>query len=164
MSSLILETGSGSNPDSNTYISIEFFKEEIEKGYHLEGRSDHDIERAIHRAMAYLEQHWASFKGEKTSRDQPLEWPRIGVSVGRFMLPSNQIPKDLKIALVYIAFFALDNDLLPDQPIEANRVIIKEQVEAIGVEYDLERIKNLTLRKAKILNKFLDKKPIFRRT
>lgn len=55
-------------------------------------------EQAVHRAMLYIEGQ--SFKGYKTAKDNPLEWPRYDVTDRNgYSIDDDEIPTNLKYAL-----------------------------------------------------------------
>ncbi len=73
-----------------------------------------NTEQLIHKAMDWLETQ--NFQGWKYSASQPLQFPRVGVVIDNYVLPTAQIPTQLKTteALLVMEIFA-GND--PSAPI-----------------------------------------------
>lgn len=57
-----------------------------------------------------------TFKGTKVATSQPLEWPRYDVLDDNTLeyLPSTEIPKRLKTAVLEMAFSSIDEDRMAD--------------------------------------------------
>lgn len=72
------------------------------------------------------------FQGEQVSRDQLLEFPRKGVSVGRFKIEINEIPRELKTAQIEAAVSSIDIDLYSDSD---GTNVQKEKLDVLEVEY-----------------------------
>lgn len=82
------------------------------------------------KAVDYLQmQDW---QGEKQTYEQALDWPRYGVSVGSWLVPSDSIPKELKFAQMELAIAAQTINLLPNQ--EINNVQ-REKLDVMEVAY-----------------------------
>lgn len=126
MVSIIVETGE-IVPNANSYVSeAELTSYASDRGITLVG----DADVLLIRAMDYIES--LSYKGYKVSSIQPLQWPRRGVYIDGYYVPSDSIPKELKYALMQTAI-AIDegNDPLAVQ----TQAVKREKVDVIEVEY-----------------------------
>jgi hypothetical protein len=88
------------------------------------------VEQQIRRAMDYIES--LRFTGHKSTKDQPLQWPRVGVIVDGYELDYNQIPEQLKRA-VYESVKAESEGLSQLSTVE--RKTLREKVGPIEVQY-----------------------------
>jgi hypothetical protein len=87
----------------------------------------------LNKAAQFIDGNY-EFRGEKTSDDQALEWPRSGVTrQDGTELPSDTIPRSIKSAQIEAAnYFASGVDLTADQGPAATR----EKLEGLGeIEY-----------------------------
>ena len=82
------------------------------------------------KAMDYLES--LSYKGERTTASQALSWPRSGVYVDNYQLPSGTVPDIIKDAQAAVAS-AIDagTDPLTDMP----RGVKREKADVVEIEY-----------------------------
>lgn len=116
--------------DANTYASAAGFNTYLSsRGKSLSGLNG-TVEQLLLKAMDYLEPH--DFIGYKSTKAQPLQWPRTDVTIDGFSLETDEIPDDLVYAQIEIAI-AMDegNDPLAAQA----RTTQKEKVGDIEVEY-----------------------------
>lgn len=88
-------------------------------------------EALLFQAMDYLGlQSWA---GEPTDGDQPLPWPRTGVTVGGRAVAVDKIPPALITAQYRLAIAAQDIDLMPGY---GGAQVLEEAVSgAVSVKY-----------------------------
>lgn len=94
--------------------------------------SEPEREQLLIKAMDYLEGLRARYQGEKTSADQPLQWPRSGVTIDGFMIGSHDLPRELVYAQLALAIEANGADIMPN----AEAAVTREKVGPIEVEYD----------------------------
>ncbi|GAG15239.1 unnamed protein product, partial [marine sediment metagenome] len=78
-----------------------------------------------------------NWKGERVSTTQSLEWPRYGAYLDGQLLPSDEIPRELKYGQLALAIAAIDTGLQPVQPATAGKgAVIEERVEgAVTIKY-----------------------------
>lgn len=89
-----------------------------------------DTEELLIKAMDFLE--GLNFKGIQVRHDQALQWPRTGVYVDSYLVDTDEIPNELKIAQKEIAL-AIDRNLDPLE--DFDRVYKSATVGAVSVEY-----------------------------
>jgi len=88
------------------------------------------VESQILRAMDYIET--LRFIGQKSTKTQPLQFPRVGVVVDGYELDYNEIPQQLNKA-VYESIKAESEGL--SQLANVERKTLREKVGAIEVQY-----------------------------
>lgn len=116
------------SPIFNSYASVDDLKKYAEdRNITL---ADSGLEALLITAMDYLEsQKWL---GKRTNLNQPLSFPRSGLSRDGVAIPSDQIPKQLIQAQCRLAIESVENDLQPTLGAE----ITSERIEgAITVQY-----------------------------
>jgi len=84
----------------------------------------------ILKATDYLET--LSYKGNRYTKEQSLQWPRSNVWIDGFSVEVDEIPEDLKTAQLALAL-EIDAGNDPLAPVE--RATKKEKVDVIEVEY-----------------------------
>jgi len=100
-------------------------------------------EIALRKATDYMLQNYRlSWKGARVNSIQALDWPRYsvftdelvpGMQASRIQVPSNIVPKEVKIACFELALKTLTgDDLAPDQ----ERSVISETIGPISTTYD----------------------------
>lgn len=82
------------------------------------------------KAMDYLES--LSYKGEKTSLTQALSWPRSGVYVDGYLLPSGDVPQLIKDAQMAVAI-SIDGGTDPLS--DVSPAIKRERADVVEIEY-----------------------------
>ena len=89
-----------------------------------------DEEVLLIKAMDFIES--LQYKGTKSTAEQPLQWPRNGVSVDGYPIDNNVVPVDLQNGLMQCAI-AIDqgNDPLQDSAPGVKR----KKVDVIEIEY-----------------------------
>lgn len=129
---LIIETGAVVT-GANSYISVTDAKAyAAARGLTLPS-TDAAVEILLIKAMDYIESFRAEFKGTKTAKENPCQWPRSGVTIDGFDIDEDEIPDLLPKAQAQIAVHAYTQDLMP---IGDGREVIKERIEgAIEIEY-----------------------------
>lgn len=89
-----------------------------------------NAEILVLRAALYVEQ--LSFKGDKKTKAQRMQWPRYGVIIDGFSVDSDEIPQQL-IDLQYEVAIAIGDG---DDPLGTiDRSVKREKVDVIEVEY-----------------------------
>jgi hypothetical protein len=134
---LIIEDGTGSDPNANSYSDVESLRTYAKlRGVDLSSLGDSDCETLLIKAMDYLESKRDKYKGYKTSSSQPLQWPRSEVWIDNALLGSNEMPRELEYAQLSLAIEAKDNDLQKNKlPTDTGPVIRKKVEGAVEVEY-----------------------------
>lgn len=116
------------SPTFNSYASVEDLKKYAEdRNITL---ADSGLESLLIVAMDYLEsQKWL---GKRTDVNQPLSFPRSGLSRDGVAIPDNEIPKALIQAQCRLAIESIENDLQPTLGAE----VLSERIEgALTVQY-----------------------------
>lgn len=114
---MMIEDGSGmTNADS--YIGVEEVRDHFRLAgdFVLSDLSDQQVERLCVKATRYLDSTYGDrLQGHRTSADQSLAWPRMGVTVhgGTTLLGEATIPLGLKRAAYAAARQAHEGDLRP---------------------------------------------------
>ena len=124
---ITIETGTGDNPAANSYVTeAELTSYAAARGVTLSA----DPATLLIKAMDYAET--LPFPGQKTSEDQPLQWPRKNVRLDGYAVPDNMIPAALKNAQLITAV-AIDQGRDPLAPIEPG--IKREKVDVLEISY-----------------------------
>lgn len=121
------------SPGFNSYASVKDAKDfASSRGYSLPD-VDEEIEPLLMQAMDYLGNQ--SWRGRAAAADQPLDWPRKGISINGEPLSENIIPKKVIQAQCHLAVEAVETDLQPSFAGGGN--VTSERVEgAVAVEYE----------------------------
>lgn len=91
-------------------------------------------ERLLIDAVEFLESQ--TYKGERKTRAQALQWPRTGVYIDGFYIPDTEIPRELKNAQLQAAIDSQTVDLMPTANAETQGAVVEETVEgAVSVKY-----------------------------
>lgn len=126
---LIVEDGSIVD-GANSYVSLTEIKAYCEaRGLELPAE-DADIEVMAVQAFDYLEAK-DGWKGCTVIPNQRTDWPRDGVVVDRYPLPSTEIPWQLKEAQCQATYEATVTDLMPNP----SAAIKREKVDVLETEY-----------------------------
>lgn len=130
---ITVETGSGTNAAANSYASVaELRAYALARGAALPD-DDLQCEALLLKAMARME--GLDYKGQRSTRDQPLDWPRHDVEIDEFWYPSTILPAPLKQAQLAFAVAANSMDLLPATPANTAGPVISETVGPITTTY-----------------------------
>lgn len=125
---LIVEDGSLVS-NANSYVSIDDFIAWADaRGFTYE--SYPTIQQKILRAMDFIES--LDFIGEKSIETQALQWPRDYVFIDGYSIESNQIPKEVKIAVYEAVKLEIDGD---SKMTATERETLAEQIGDISVTY-----------------------------
>lgn len=127
---LTVEDGSGVT-GANSYVTVEEIKAFCEaRGLSLP-TPDTAIEVFAVQAFDYVESYRTRYQGMKTLPSQRTQFPRSGVVIDGYYLPTNEIPWQLKDAQCQATFEASETDLMPN----SSAGIKKEKVDVLEVEY-----------------------------
>ncbi|NYZ69113.1 hypothetical protein H0A36_24130 [Endozoicomonas sp. SM1973] len=134
---LVIEDGSGTNPNANSYASVETLRLFAKlRGIDLTELSDDECAVLLIKAMDYIEAKASKFQGEKTNPRQPLQWPRRGVRLDGLSVGEKEIPRNLEYGQLQLALEAREHDLMPNRLPGEKGAVIKERVEgAVEVAY-----------------------------
>jgi len=129
MPTLTIETGSA-NASGNSYVSVGDLTSYLsDRGLTWSGNNGaQDV--ALIQAMDYLESR--SFIGNKSTKEQPLQWPRSNVYIDGYFYQSSEIPELVKKAQMEIAI-AIDAGNNPSAVV--GRKTKREKVGSVEVEY-----------------------------
>lgn len=130
---LVVENGS-MVVNANSFVSIEDVRNYALFRTSALPNLDGEIDKACILAMDYLETFRDKFKGSKVDpASQSLQFPRNGVFVDNYELPSTIIPQVLKLAQCQLAIEVLSGqDLMPSGD---GRQVIREKVDVLETEY-----------------------------
>lgn len=114
---LILEDGTGV-VGANSYVSVS----EAGQWFTDTGRGSQwsvlltpEKEAALVNGTMYTEQLYSlTFQGSRLSREQGLSWPRSGVYLDGEQIPEDEIPVELKRAVMEYGLTSSSTPLLPD--------------------------------------------------
>jgi len=141
---LIIENGEGV-VGANSYISAADARSYVaNRGLTLPaaGTGVDPVEVLLILAMDYLESLRAEYQGTKTAQTNPLQWPRVDVSIDSFSIASDEIPNELKLAQAQLACDSYSTGNL--MPTGDGREVLSERVEgAVTVTYAQLGITNL---------------------
>ena len=116
---------------ANSYVSVA----EIRAFCSARGISlpvaDPDVEVMAIQAFDYIESFRSRYKGRTTTDNQRTSWPRSGVVIECYSVPSNEIPWQLKEAQSQATGEALEADLMPN----STAAVKREKVDVLEVEY-----------------------------
>lgn len=136
---LVIEDGSGTNPAANSYASTADLRDYAEfLGADLKDASNHQLEAKLQEAMLKLSDYRDRWKGQPTSDEQPLDWPRADVWGVKHdnLWPSDQIPENLINAQMRLALDALTKPLFQEWGTQPERTIKEETVGPVKVVYN----------------------------
>ncbi len=123
---LIIEDGTGKT-DSQSYASeAAFASYALDRGVSVSGTDT----KLLITAMDYLESK--DFIGDKATRDQALQWPRVNAAMDGYYIDYDAIPQLLIDAQIEIAL-SIDAGVNPLSTVE--RETKREKVDVIEVEY-----------------------------
>ncbi len=132
---LIVEDGSGLS-NSEAYASVAeadaYFTARNNEAWDL--LEDPDKEIALRKAADFMTQQYRSrWQGYKRTREQAMDWPRYEVIVDGYEIPSDTIPKELKLASFELAVRASTAELLPDEPTAS--IVKRQKAGPLEIEY-----------------------------
>lgn len=123
---LIIEDGTGKT-DSQSYASeTAFASYASDRGISISGTDT----KLLITAMDYLESK--NFIGDKATRDQSLQWPRVNAAMDGYYIDNDSIPQLLIDAQIEIAL-SIDAGVNPLATVD--REVKREKVDVIEVEY-----------------------------
>ncbi|MGI0119691.1 DnaT-like ssDNA-binding protein [Zooshikella sp. RANM57] len=128
---IVVEDGSGTNPNANSYNSVEALRTFAKlRGIDLTGLSDDECAVLLIKATDCTESKASKYQGEKTNPKQPLQFPRRGVRVDGLLVGENEIPRNLEYGHLQLALEAREHDLMPNT-LPYDPVVTKERVEGV---------------------------------
>ncbi len=127
---LTIEDGTGV-PGANSYNSLtEIRSFASARGLDLPA-ADADLEVLVIQAFDYIESFRTRFQGMKTTVSLRHQWPRSGVVVDGYYVPSNAIPAELKDAHAQATVEAYSTDLMSNP----GAAVKREKIDVLEVEY-----------------------------
>lgn len=129
MATITKETGTGSSSSTSYVSEADFTAYTGERDVTL-GATNGDASEVLIKAMDYLETK--EFIGVKGTKEQALQWPRIGAALNGYTLDSDEMPNILLEAQMEIA---ISIDAGTDPMANLARETIMEKVDVIEVEY-----------------------------
>jgi len=154
MPSIIIEDGSVVS-NANSYVGVDEFQSYLQNRGLSFAATSGSYDQVLVLAMDYLEAQ--DFIGSKSTKDQPLQWPRDNVVIDGHYYESTEIPNVLKKAQMEIAI-SIDEGNGPNSPV--GRETKREKVGDIEVEYmddasesvELPAVKNILRKIAVVRN------------
>lgn len=135
--SLVIETGAGL-PNAESYASVAQADARcVALGVtDWAARATTDKEVALRLATQFmLANYRTQWSGRRVYRTQALDWPRYGVTVDEFPIPSDEIPVEVINACIDLAVrSAGGTELLPDMETGSNAVK-KDKIGPLETEY-----------------------------
>ena len=128
---LIIEDGTVV-ADANSYATDDEFKAYANIECSAVPATQPAREALLILAMKYIESKENSLKGCRVSVDQELSYPRYGLCVNNFNVPSNTIHKNVKKAQMELALQANGSDLFINSQ---NQNVQREKLDTLEVEY-----------------------------
>jgi hypothetical protein len=120
---------------ANSYVSLIAARAyALDRGVTLSA-VDAELEVTLVQAADWVESYRSRFKGELTSADQEMSWPRAGAYYETIYISSVEIPETLKRAQIEAAIAIQEDDLtiLPNGIVKPVR---REKVGQLETEYD----------------------------
>lgn len=115
--SLIVESGQA-GADSESYCSVGdaiAYHTKLGNTAFLNLNDELSKERALRKATNHMTQVYRqSWKGQRATSTQALDWPRVGVEVDGYCFDSNAVPSVVRDACAELALRALTGQLSPD--------------------------------------------------
>ena len=141
MPTITVEDGSGVT-NANSYITLEYFTDycydlglQTSIGLDLEDEDEEALQRAMLRAMAYIESR--DFKGCKADEDYETEWPRYGVEDRNgYALDSDVIPANLKKAQARASYEEYVDANCLQKNLTRGDLVKMEKIDVLQFEYD----------------------------
>lgn len=133
---LTTETGAGL-PDAESYASIAAADVRCaslgKTAWATLAEADKEI--ALRKATLFMATYRTRWAGRRVYQHQALDWPRCGVAVDGFIVPSTTVPLDIVNACIDLAVRAgSGEDLLPDLDTGSN-AIKKDKTGPLETEY-----------------------------
>lgn len=130
---LVVEDGTGLS-DAQTYATVDYIKTYTRTRGISFPTANNEIERLLILAMDAL--RGLDYKGERATREQALDWPRIDVEIDGYEYASTEIPRELiELQCIYAIELYKGVDLLPTVSGNTSGPIIGRTVEGISTQY-----------------------------
>lgn len=132
---LTVEDGTGKS-GADSYVSLD----EAKAYFNARGLAfpiDAAFEKLLVKAMDYLEQEASGpYKGSPTFPGMDtVKWPRTGVVVDEYEIPSSSIPRQLKFAQCQLAF---EMQTVDPTPTLSGNIVKREKVDVLETEYAID--------------------------
>lgn len=118
---------------ANSYVSDADYTTYANERGKTVGSSAAVREQELILAMDYLESFRSEFKGNKVTRDQPLQFPRYDVWIDTYQVDSNSIPIELKKAQMELG--VLIQSGVEITPSQTNQNVQSESLGELSVSY-----------------------------
>jgi hypothetical protein len=125
---LIVENGTGV-ANANSYVSVADFVSWAD-GRGIVYPAIPELEQKILRSMDFIES--LHFVGQKHEETQSLQWPRDYVLIDGYSVESNEIPKEVKVAVYESVKLEIEND---SKMTPSERETVSETIGDISVTY-----------------------------
>lgn len=133
--SLVVETGAIVE-GADTFATVAELRVYAQKRGLTVPAGDEACEVLLIQAMDYLQAQEQRLKGIRVREEQPLAWPRVGVAVNGYEIPSTSIPADVKSAQMQLAIDAQTLDLQPNIDAAAQQgPVIEETVDVLTTKF-----------------------------
>jgi len=135
---IVVEDGTGSDPTANSYVTVQELRDFAGSvGYSNLPVDDIELEPLLINAMYVIEAK--CYQGNRSFADQPLSFPRTGLTHDGVSYPSNEIPVWLKNAQCSYALTSNDTALFISDS-GGTYPVKEERVEgAITIKYDTSK-------------------------
>lgn len=129
---LIIEDGTG-KPDAQSYASVETLRAYAKARGESIPSDTPSCERLLLIAMDYM--RGLDYIGERASKEQAHDWPRVGVVIDGFPYAKHELPRQLEQAQCALAIEAQRIELLPTAPANTSGPVIEQTVGPITTVY-----------------------------
>lgn len=129
---LVIEDGTARS-DSNSYAGVAELRAYAQLRDASVPKGDDDCEILLIKAMDAIESKY--FVGDKRTKAQALQWPRVNAWVENWPINSTEIPRQLVQAQCALAIEAQTIDLLPTTDANASGPIVQDTVGPITTVY-----------------------------
>lgn len=130
---IIIEDGSLTEENANSFVSLVDYRAYAAlAGVNIE-EDDATAEQELIKAARFLKSKEPRLKGYPVDRDQPLPYPRTNLVINNFAWSDDEIPRHAILCQLNLAL-DIRAGVDPFNP-PANRVVKKEKVDVVEVEY-----------------------------
>lgn len=129
---LIIEDGTG-RADAQSYASVEMLKAYAKARGVSVPTNNSDCEALLLRAMDYM--RGKEYVGDRATKAQALDWPRVNVVVDGFPFASTELPRQVEQAQCALAIAAQTVDLLPNTPANTSGPVSERTIGPITTKY-----------------------------
>ncbi|HEY0684760.1 MAG TPA: DnaT-like ssDNA-binding protein [Steroidobacter sp.] len=129
---LVIEDGTG-RADAQSYASVETLRAYAKARGETVPGGNSDCEALLMKAMDYM--RGKEYVGDRATKEQALDWPRVNVVVEGFPYASTELPRQVEQAQCALAIAAQRVDLLPNTPANTSGPISERTVGPITTKY-----------------------------